>query len=162
MNSFLQVPILSLRRKQYQVVRPFSSTLGFRYRITKSWLMKQCFPRWMHLLCHSPQNPVLYYTHWLCYCQFGPWTRSSLTQKASSSSVTAALCFPPLSAVYPSLTFILPLTRVRAKLLTLHQLGDSVATLYKRQLEHIPPAIQKSSVWAKLIFRNATQWIFFF
>lgn len=52
--------------------------------------------------------------------------------------------FPPWAADHLSLTFILPVTRVNATLLTVHQLGDSTATFYKRQLECLPLALQKA------------------
>lgn len=41
---------------------------------------------------------------------------------------------PHWAADHLSLTFILPVTRVNATLLTVHQLGDSIATFYKRRV----------------------------
>lgn len=40
--------------------------------------------------------------------------------------------------------FVLPVTGVNSRLVTVHQLGDSVATFYKRQRECLPLALQKA------------------
>lgn len=58
--------------------------------------------------------------------------------------ITAVSALPHWVADPLSLTFILPVTRVNARLLTVHQLGDSIATFYKRQLECLPLALQKA------------------
>ena len=74
----------------------------------------------------------------------GPWRHLSLAQKTHKPSSLLFSVFPLWVADHPSFTFILPVTRVNARLLTVHQLGDSIATFYKRQLECLPLALQRA------------------
>lgn len=124
----------------------------------------------MCLVCYCPQHsyPLLY----KYACLSGPWRHLRLAQKTHRPSTRLSV-FSPWDADHPSLSFILPLTRVNVRLLTVHQLGDSAATFYKCQQECLPLALQKalfeqnlflemqhsdffskSKVWISILFRS--------
>lgn len=67
-----------------------------------------------------------------------------MPQKTHRPSSPLCLVFPHWDADHPSLRFILPVTKVSAALLTIHQLGDSTATFNNCQQECLPLALQKA------------------